>query len=150
MKAVVQRVGSASVKVDGNVISSIGRGFAVLLGVAKGDGEKEALELSKKCVELRVFEDKAGKMNLSLLDVSGEMLVVSQFTLCADTSRGRRPSFSEAAPAEDAERLYDLFIEAARARGVTVRGGVFGAKMDVELSNRGPVTLVLEIEKGEG
>lgn len=149
MKAVVQRVGSASVKVDGNVISSIGQGFAVLLGVAKGDGEAEALELSKKCVELRVFEDKAGKMNLSLLDVNGEMLVVSQFTLCADTSRGRRPSFSEAAPPEDAKRLYDLFIEAARSRGVTVRGGVFGAKMDVELSNRGPVTLVLEIEKGE-
>jgi D-tyrosyl-tRNA(Tyr) deacylase len=146
MKAVIQRVGSASVKVDGKAVSSIGRGLAVLLGVADGDGESEALELSKKCVELRVFEDQAGKMNLSLLDVSGEMLVVSQFTLCADTRRGRRPSFTGAAAPEDARKLYEVFMAAVRSRGVTVRGGVFGAKMDVEIVNRGPVTLVLETQ----
>jgi D-tyrosyl-tRNA(Tyr) deacylase len=147
MKAVVQRVGSASVSVDGEEVSSIGYGFAVLLGVTKGDGKNDALELSKKCVELRVFEDKAGKMNLSLLDVGGEMLVISQFTLCADTSRGRRPSFSEAATPADAKRLYEVFIQASRSKGVTVREGVFGAKMDIRLLNRGPVTLVLETQK---
>lgn len=147
MKAVVQRVASASVKVGGDVVGSIGQGFAVLLGVAKGDGEEEALELSKKCVELRVFEDQAGKMNLSLLDVGGEILVISQFTLCADTRKGRRPSFSEAAAPEHAERLYNVFMEAVKSRGVTVHGGIFGAKMDVELINRGPVTLVLEAQK---
>jgi len=144
MKAVVQRVAGASVKVGGDEVSSIGEGLAVLLGVVKGDGEREALELSKKCAELRIFEDDAGKMNLSLLDTGGEMLVISQFTLCADTRKGRRPSFAGAAPPEDAERLYRVFIEAVRSRGVTVRGGVFGAKMDVGLVNRGPVTLMLE------
>jgi D-tyrosyl-tRNA(Tyr) deacylase len=149
MKAVVQRVSRASVKVGGNVVSSIGQGFAVLLGVAKGDRDDDALDLSKKCAELRVFEDEAGKMNLSLLDIGGEMLVISQFTLCADTKRGRRPSFSEAAPAEEAERLYRVFIDSVKSKGINVMGGVFGAKMDVELVNRGPVTLVLEAQTHE-
>jgi D-tyrosyl-tRNA(Tyr) deacylase len=140
----VQRVNSASVVVDGKHISSIGPGLAVLLGVEKDDGEAQALELAKKCVELRVFEDGAGKMNLCLDDVGGEMLVVSQFTLCADTSRGRRPSFAGAAEPDIAEELYKCFMNDVGARGVAVSGGVFGARMDVELVNHGPVTLVLE------
>jgi D-tyrosyl-tRNA(Tyr) deacylase len=144
MRAVVQRVGRAAVTVGGVETSSVGPGLLVLLGVAKGDGDAQARDLSKKCVDLRVFEDDDGKMNLSLLDVGGEMLVVSQFTLCADTRRGRRPSFAEAALPDEARRLYELFIEAASAAGVTVRTGAFGAKMEVALVNRGPVTLVLE------
>jgi D-tyrosyl-tRNA(Tyr) deacylase len=144
VKAVVQRVKRASVVVDGKTVSSIGPGLAVLLGVAQSDEEAQALELSRKCVELRVFEDAVGKMNLSLLDVGGEMLVVSQFTLCADTSRGRRPSFAGAAAPEKAEKLYEFFLESVRSRGAPVRGGVFGARMEVELVNHGPVTLWLE------
>ncbi len=144
MIAVVQRVSRASVSVGGQAISSIGRGLAVLLGVEEGDGEAAALDMSKKCVELRVFEDGAGKMNLSIQDVEGQMLVVSQFTLCADTRKGRRPSFSKAAPPEEAERLYRVFIGAVQSRGVDAKGGVFGAKMEVELINSGPVTLILE------
>jgi D-tyrosyl-tRNA(Tyr) deacylase len=144
MRAVVQRVGRAAVSVDGAETSSIGPGLLVLLGVAKGDGDAQALELCRKCVELRIFEDDAGKMNLSLLDVGGEMLVVSQFTLCADTRKGRRPSFAEAAPPDEARRLYALFIEAAAGAGLKVRSGSFGAKMEVALVNRGPVTLILE------
>ncbi len=145
MKAVLQRVSAASVLVDGRAVSSIGPGMAVLLGVSKGDGPGQARELCRKCLELRVFEDGAGKMNDSLLDTGGEMLVVSQFTLCADTRKGRRPSFAGAAPPEEAEGLYKLFMESARDKGVTVKGGVFGARMDVELVNRGPVTLILEV-----
>lgn len=144
MRAVVQRVRRASVTVDGAVVSSIGPGLAVLLGVAEGDGGAQARELSRKCVELRVFEDDAGKMNLCLLDVGGEMLVVSQFTLCADTSKGRRPSFGGAAEPGVAEEMYKSFIESAAARGVSVSGGVFGARMEVELINHGPVTFVLD------
>lgn len=144
MKAIVQRVNRARVLVDGRPVSEIGRGLAILLGVAKGDEETQAEELSKKCVKLRVFEDGDGKMNLSLLDVEGEMLVVSQFTLCADTSRGRRPSFVGAAPPETAERLYEYFMESARSYGISVSGGVFGARMEVELVNHGPVTITLE------
>lgn len=144
MIAVVQRVSRASVSVGGRAISSIGRGLAVLLGVEEGDGEAAALGMSKKCVELRVFEDHAGKMNLSIQDVEGQMLVVSQFTLCADTKKGRRPSFSSAAPPEEAERLYKVFIGEVQSRGVDAKGGVFGAKMEVELINSGPVTLILE------
>ncbi len=144
MLAVVQRAGRASVSVDGEKLSSIGSGLLVLLGVVKGDGEAQARELSRKCVELRIFEDDAGKMNLSVFDVGGEMLVVSQFTLCADTRKGRRPSFAGAASPDEARRLYEVFMEAAAAAGVPVRSGAFGAKMDVELVNRGPVTLILE------
>ena len=143
----MQRVGRASVAVEGNPVSSIGHGLVVFLGVAAGDGRAQALSLSKKCVELRIFEDGTGKMNLSVLDVNGEMLIVSEFTLCAETSRGRRPSFAAAAPPDEARELYEAFIVCARAAGVPVSGGVFGAKMDVELVNRGPVTLILEAAK---
>jgi D-tyrosyl-tRNA(Tyr) deacylase len=144
VKAVLQRVQRAAVVVDGKQVSSIASGLAVLLGVERGDGEPQALELAKKCVELRVFEDDAGKMNLCLADVKGEMLVVSQFTLCADASRGRRPSFAKAAEPGIAEKLYKRFMDEVAGRGIPVSGGVFGARMDVELVNRGPVTLVLE------
>lgn len=147
MMAVVQRVGRASVTVRGRPVSSIGPGLAVLLGVAKGDEAAQAHELSKKCAELRIFEDEAGKMNLSLLDVGGEMLIISQFTLCADAGKGRRPSFAGAAAPDEAERLYEVFIDSVRARGVSVQGGRFGARMEVELVNNGPVTLVLESSK---
>jgi D-tyrosyl-tRNA(Tyr) deacylase len=147
MRAVVQRVARAAVSVEGVEMSSIGPGLLVLLGVAKEDGDAQARELARKCVELRVFEDDAGKMNLSLLDVGGEMLVVSQFTLCADTRKGRRPSFAEAALPDEARRLYRLFIEAAEAAGVKVKSGAFGAKMQVELVNHGPVTLILEVTR---
>lgn len=144
MVAVVQRVDRASVCVGGEVVSSIRKGLAVLLGVQKGDRARQARELSRKCVELRIFEDEGGKMNLSLPEVGGEMLVVSQFTLCADTRKGRRPSFAGAAPPDVAENLYEAFMECARGGGVSVRGGRFGAKMVIELVNDGPVTFVLE------
>jgi D-tyrosyl-tRNA(Tyr) deacylase len=132
------------VTVEGAPVSSIGEGLAVLLGVADGDGEAQASQLARKCVELRIFEDDAGKMNLSVADVGGEMLIVSQFTLCANTDKGRRPSFAGAAAPEVAERLYESFLDAVRAQGVAARGGVFGAHMDVELVNNGPVTFTLE------
>jgi len=143
--AVLQRVREASVSVGGREVSRIGRGLLVLLGVARGDGEPQAAELARKCIQLRIFEDEDGKMNKSLLESGGELLAVSQFTLCADTRKGRRPSFSFAAPPEDAFRLYRAFMDFVRASGVGVRGGEFGAKMQVALVNDGPVTFVLEV-----
>jgi D-tyrosyl-tRNA(Tyr) deacylase len=130
--------------VGGKTVSSIGTGLAVLLGVEAGDGEAQVEQLAKKCVELRIFEDDAGKMNLSVADAGGELLVVSQFTLCANTDKGRRPSFAGAAAPEAAERLYEAFLGAIRAKGVEAHGGVFGARMDVKLVNNGPVTFTLE------
>ncbi|HSS80489.1 MAG TPA: D-aminoacyl-tRNA deacylase [Gaiellaceae bacterium] len=143
MKAVVQRVTEARVRVREEQVGEIGRGLCVLLGVARGDGAAEAQKLAEKVARLRIFEADEGRFDRSLLDVGGEALVVSQFTLLADTAKGNRPSFGEAAGAEQAEPLYETFCEALRAQGVRVATGVFGARMAVELVNDGPVTIVL-------
>ena len=144
MRVVVQRVSRASVSADGQTVASIGRGLLALVGVAPEDGEEEALRLARKCAELRVFSDAEGKFNLSLLDVGGEALVVSQFTLLADTRRGRRPSFVGAAPPDSAKPLVEALARAMREAGVPTQTGRFGAKMTVELVNEGPVTIVLD------
>jgi D-aminoacyl-tRNA deacylase len=145
VRIVLQRVKSASVTVGGERISEIGAGLLLLVGVAQGDGEAEADWLAEKVAGLRIFNDESGKMNLSLGDVGGEVLAVSQFTLLADTRKGKRPSFVGAAPPEEAERLFDYFCERLREAGVgTVKTGSFGAMMDVALVNDGPVTIVLE------
>jgi D-tyrosyl-tRNA(Tyr) deacylase len=146
MRAVIQRVSRAAVHVSQGGQAAIGPGLLVLLGVREGDVEEDARYLARKIAHLRVFEDEGGKFNHSLLEVRGEALVVSQFTLYADCRKGRRPSFTEAAPPPLAERLYEGFIEALRAEGVPTRTGVFGARMEVELINQGPVTLILESE----
>lgn len=144
MKAVLQRVSRAKVTVAGQVVGEIGRGLLVLLGVEQGDTEADAQQLADKAVQLRIFDDADGKMNLALADVGGAMLVVSQFTLLGDCRKGRRPSFIQAAPPDVAERLYETFIAAVGAQGIPVATGRFRATMDVELVNDGPVTLILE------
>lgn len=144
MKAVIQRVQRASVVVDGQIISTIGKGILTLLGVAPGDDETKAAKLMEKIVNLRIFEDSAGKMNLSLKDVGGEHLIVSQFTLLADCSKGTRPSFTGAEKPERAQQLYDEAILLSAKAGIKTSGGVFGAHMDVSIHNDGPVTLILE------
>ena len=144
MKAVIQRVDSASVSVDGIEISRIGGGLLVLLGVEKGDGEKDADFLLDKMIHLRIFEDDDGKMNLSLLDVSGELLVVSQFTLLADCCKGRRPSFTDAAEPATATKLYEYMLSRAREQVTQVGQGQFQAMMKVGLVNHGPVTILLD------
>ena len=144
MKAVLQRACRASVTVAGEVVGSIGPGLVVLLGVEQRDTSEDARQLAAKTVGLRIFDDAAGKMNLSLADVGGAMLVVSQFTLLADTRKGRRPSFVQAAPPELAERLYREFIAAVAGQGISTATGRFRAEMQVELVNDGPVTLLLD------
>ena len=144
MRVVLQRVTRASVAVDGEVIASIQRGLLLLVGVAEGDDEDEARRLAQKCAELRIFSDAEGRFNLSVVDITGEALVVSQFTLLADTRRGRRPSFTNAAPPEIAEPLVEVFAETLRRAGVPTQTGRFGAKMSVDLVNDGPVTIVLD------
>ncbi len=144
MRALLQRVSRASVTVDDRVVGRIGRGFVVLLGVTHGDSRAEAEWVAAKIAGLRVFEDDAGKMNLSLSNVGGELLVISQFTLYGDARKGRRPSFTDAAAPDHAEPLVDLFIELLREAGFTVASGVFGAHMAVEIHNDGPVTLLIE------
>ena len=144
MKAVVQRVREARVTVDGKTVGAIGPGLCVLLGVAADDGEAEAERLAGKVARLRVFENEEGKFDRSLLDVGGAALVVSQFTLIADTTKGNRPSFSHAAAPELAEPLYAIFSAALEREGIEVARGVFGARMVVELANDGPVTIVFE------
>jgi D-tyrosyl-tRNA(Tyr) deacylase len=145
VRIVLQRVKNASVRVGDETISEIGAGLLLLVGVAQGDGEAEADWLAEKVAGLRIFNDESGKMNLSLKDVGGEVLAVSQFTLLADTRKGKRPSFVGAAPPEEAERLFDYFCERLREAGVgSVKTGSFGAMMDVALVNDGPVTIVLE------
>ena len=147
MKTVIQRVSSASVSVDGAVVGSIGTGYLILLGVMDGDGQAQADLLAKKTAELRINEDENGKMNLSLTQIAGDALVVSQFTLCADVSHGRRPSFTPSAPPREAESLYRYFCEQLRAQGISrVETGVFGADMQVSLVNDGPVTMLLDTE----
>lgn len=144
MIAVVQRVKRAQVSVNGRLISQIGQGLLVLVGVHKSDTEADVVFLSKKIPGLRIFADEAGKMNLSLLDIQGELLVVSQFTLCADVYSGRRPSFTEAASPELATVLLDKLVSNLEEQGVKVRTGKFAASMQVELVNDGPVTFVLD------
>jgi D-tyrosyl-tRNA(Tyr) deacylase len=144
LKAVIQRVTRASVTVDSETVGAIGRGLLVLVGATHGDTPEVARRLAQKTAELRIFEDAEGRFNLSLLDVSAEALIVSQFTLLADTRRGRRPSFTGAAPPELAEPLVEEFERALRALGLTVAGGRFGAHMSVDLVNDGPVTIILD------
>jgi D-aminoacyl-tRNA deacylase len=145
MRAVLQRVAEASVTADGAVVGTCGRGVVVLLGAADGDDAAAAERLAGKVARLRIFENEDGKFDHSLLDVSGEALVVSQFTLIADTRKGNRPSFAEAARPEIAEPLYERFCAALEAEGVRVARGVFGARMQVSLVNDGPVTIVLDV-----
>ena len=149
MRLVLQRVLDAAVAIDGAERARIGRGFLALLGVREGDTEADMLALADKCAGLRVFEDPQGKMNLGLADIGGAVLAVSNFTLCADCSHGRRPSFSAAARPETAEPLYDAFCQALRDRGVPVETGVFGADMKISLTNDGPVTLVIDTRDGK-
>jgi D-tyrosyl-tRNA(Tyr) deacylase len=144
MRAVVQRVKESSVTVDGRVISRIGPGILVLLGVSETDERADVEFLSEKIVHLRIFEDDNGKMNRSLIDTQGEMLVVSQFTLLGDCRKGRRPSYIHAAAPEKAEPLYEVFVEKVREKGIPVQTGQFRAMMDVSLINNGPVTLILD------
>lgn len=144
MRACIQRVSEASVTVDGDVVGHIGAGFVVLLGVGASDQEDDVRWLAEKIVGLRVFEDEAGKMNRSLLEVGGAMLVVSQFTLYGDCRHGRRPSFSDAATPELAEQLYESFVAKARAAGISVATGRFREQMQVALVNEGPVTLWID------
>lgn len=144
MRALVQRVGRASVAVSGRTVAAIEGGLLVLLGVAAGDGEAEAERLARKVVALRIFADDGGRMNRSLVDTGGAALVVSQFTLCADTRRGNRPSFAGAAPPAAARALYRCFCEGVAAAGVRVAEGEFAAHMAVELVNDGPVTIWLD------
>ena len=143
MRIVLQRVSQASVTVDGNIVGQIGRGVLLLVGVGKGDTEKDSVYLAEKIVNLRVFPDETGKMNLSLLDIGGSALLVSQFTLYGDCSKGRRPGFDGAAPPELAKQLYEHFVGRIRAAGVKVETGVFQASMTVSLVNEGPVTFIL-------
>ncbi len=144
MRAVLQRVRRGRVSVDGETIAAIERGLVILIGVGKADTASEAEWLAEKCAVLRVFEDNQGKTNLSVQDVGGEMLVISQFTLYADTRKGRRPSFINAAPPEIAQPLVDHFVDHLGMLGVSARKGVFGAHMLVEIENDGPVTIILE------
>lgn len=147
MRAVIQRVSSASVKVDGELISSAGKGFLVLLGVMDGDTAKEAELLAAKTAKLRVFTDEEDKMNLSVLDIGGDILCVSQFTLCADVKKGNRPSFTPSAAPEEANKLYEYYMECLKKEGVkNVSHGKFGADMKVELLNDGPVTILLDTD----
>jgi D-tyrosyl-tRNA(Tyr) deacylase len=148
MKALIQRVSKASVTVDGRIAGSIGRGFLVLLGVRHGDTEQDAMELARKTVSLRVFQDNAGKMNLSLTDVNGSVLAVSQFTLYADTRKGNRPSFIRAAGQDVANTLYEKYVDSLRRElgHERVATGVFGASMQVEIHNDGPVTVELSTD----
>ena len=147
MRAVIQRASRARVSVAGEIPGEIGKGILILLGVSRDDSEKEALYLLDKTLNLRIFEDADGKMNLSLLDIKGELLVVSQFTLYGDSRRGRRPSFIDAAPPEKANALYEFFVAEAGKQVEKVATGRFQAMMDVELINDGPVTILLDSKK---
>lgn len=148
MKAVIQRVANAAVEVGGETVGKCGNGFMILLGVMQGDTKADADKLAKKIANLRIFEDENEKMNLSALDIGAEMLVVSQFTLCADCSHGRRPSFTPAAPRKEANGLYEYFTSRLKEAGIShVENGVFGADMQVSLVNDGPVTIILNSEE---
>lgn len=146
MKAVVQRVSQASVTIDNNKISEIENGLLVLLGIGHEDMEKEADYLVDKIINLRIFEDDQGKMNISLKDINGQLMVVSQFTLMGDCRKGRRPSFIHAAKPDHANALYEYFVQKAKVKGIETQTGIFQAMMDVQLINQGPVTLLLDTQ----
>lgn len=147
MRALLQRVSSATVRIDGQISGQISHGLLIFLGVTHSDTEQDCEFLADKCIGLRIFKDEQDKMNLSLLDVGGAALIVSQFTLYADSRKGRRPGYTDAALPEQAENLYEKFIEAVRNKGVKVETGKFGADMKVEIHNDGPVTLMVESKK---
>jgi len=148
MRAVLQRVKSGQVTVDSNVVGQVGPGYVILLGVTEADTVAEANRLAEKTVHLRVFADAAGKMNRSLIDIGGEILVISQFTLYADCRKGRRPSYTQAAPPDIAAPLVEAFVKALQERGIKkVASGIFGAEMLVEIQNDGPVTIILDTEE---
>ena len=144
MKLVIQRVANATVKVEGEIIGEIEKGFLVLVGIKQGDTKEQADILVKKLCNLRVFEDENNKMNLSIKDINGKLLIVSQFTLYADCKKGNRPSFIEAARPEEAEPLYEYFKQGCRKEGIEIQSGKFGADMKVSLLNDGPVTIIIE------
>ena len=150
MRAVLQRVSEARVEVAGEIVGRIGQGLMVLLGVEQGDGEADVHYLVDKTAGLRIFEDEQGKMNLDVGQVGGSVLAVSQFTLLADCRKGRRPGFSEAAPPETADRLYQAYVDALRVRGLEVATGIFQAQMAVQLVNDGPVTILLDSRRRNG
>jgi D-tyrosyl-tRNA(Tyr) deacylase len=147
MKIVLQRVKEAAVEVEGKITGKIERGLCLLVGIERGDTEEEVGSLARKVLELRIFPDEEGKMNLSCQDIQGEILAVSQFTLAGSTKKGRRPSFDKAEEPAQAERLFDCFVDKIRQAGIGVKTGVFGAMMDVHLTNDGPVTFILEKRK---
>ncbi|MGC9313310.1 MAG: D-aminoacyl-tRNA deacylase [Sediminispirochaetaceae bacterium] len=144
MRAVVQRVKACTVTVDATAVGSIGRGLLVYLGVEREDTDKDLMYLVEKITGLRIFQDSDDKMNLSVMDFSGEILVVSQFTLCADTRKGKRPSYNNAAHPREGERYYNRFIETVKDRGIHTSSGIFGARMEVTYTNEGPVTILLD------
>lgn len=148
MKAVLQRVTNASVKVDGKIVGEIGKGFLVLLGAGYGDTEKDCEKLADKISKIRLFEDGDGKMNLGAGDIDGEILVISQFTLYADSRKGNRPNFMNAMEPKEAERLYEYFVSLLDGKFTKIQKGIFGADMKVELLNDGPVTIILESKDG--
>ena len=147
MRAVVQKVSRGSVKVDGEIVGKIGAGLVILLGVGEGDGEEDSIYLADKIAHLRIFEDDEGKMNLSVKDMSGEILSISQFTLYGDCRKGRRTSFSDAARPDEATKLYEHFNEQLRNHGLVVETGVFQTHMEVEIINDGPVTMLVDSKK---
>ncbi len=147
MRALIQRVCRATVRVEGRTVGHIDRGLLILLGIGIDDGLQDLQYVAEKCVNLRIFEDDRGKMNRSLCDAGGQALVVSQFTLCAETRKGRRPSFNRAAPPEVAKAMYEQFVQRVRDFGIHAETGVFGAYMQVEIHNDGPVTLMIESER---
>jgi D-tyrosyl-tRNA(Tyr) deacylase len=144
MKALIQRVTSATVSVEGAVVGEIGHGLVVFVGIANGDTLEDIQYLTRKIIELRIFEDTEGKFNLSVMDMSGELLLVSQFTLLANTRKGRRPGFTDAAPPEMAETLFNQFVEQAKATGLKIATGIFQTHMLVEINNDGPVTIMID------
>ncbi len=144
MRLLIQRVSQASVTADNKIIGQINRGLLVLCGFKEDDTNGNLVKIAEKCLNLRVFEDDQGKMNLSLLDISGEILVVSQFTLYANCRKGRRPGFNDSMPPDDAEKMYEQLIIKFKASGLKVESGIFGAKMDIALNNDGPVTIMLD------
>lgn len=143
MKLVLQRVKKASVSINNNIYSEIGKGILILIGIEKGDTEQDIEKYSQKVAKLRIFPDENDKMNRSIVDIAGEILVVSQFTLAGDCKKGTRPSFDNSAPPKEAEQLYELFVKNINKQNIPVKTGVFGAMMDVELINDGPVTFIL-------
>lgn len=148
MRAVIQRVNESKVMVDGRIIGEIGKGLLVLLGIEKGDGEEDVRYMADKVAEMRIFEDNQGKMNLSVKEIGGSILAVSQFTLLGDLRKGRRPAFDKAAPPDEAKRLYESFVQGLKERGIPAEVGQFQAHMDVHLINDGPVTVILDSRKG--